>query len=122
MEGNPYGVLEGLTIGAYAIGADEGYVYIRQEYPLALENLSAAIEDAEERGLLGKDILGSGFDFEVKVHRGAGAFVCGEETALLISLEGEVGEPRPRPPYPAVKGSGASRRTSTMWRLGPMSL
>jgi NADH-quinone oxidoreductase subunit F len=104
MEGNPYGVLEGLTIGAYAIGSHEGYVYIRQEYPLALENLIAAIEDAENRGLLGTNILGSGFDFQVKVHRGAGAFVCGEETALLISLEGEVGEPRPRPPYPAVQG------------------
>lgn len=104
MEGNPYGVLEGLTIGAFAIGANEGYVYIRQEYPLALENLTSAIEDAENRGLLGTDILGSGFDFRVKVHRGAGAFVCGEETALIISLEGEVGEPRPRPPYPAVKG------------------
>jgi NADH:ubiquinone oxidoreductase subunit F (NADH-binding)/(2Fe-2S) ferredoxin/Pyruvate/2-oxoacid:ferredoxin oxidoreductase delta subunit len=104
MEGNPYGVLEGLTIGAYAIGAHEGYVYIRQEYPLALENLTSAIEDAEIRGLLGTDILGSGFDFQVRVHRGAGAFVCGEETALLISLEGEVGEPKPRPPYPAEKG------------------
>ena len=104
MEGNPYGVLEGLTIGAYAIGANEGFVYIRQEYPLALENLMCAIEDAEQRGLLGTDILGSGFDFHVRVHRGAGAFVCGEETALLISLEGEVGEPKPRPPYPAVKG------------------
>jgi NADH-quinone oxidoreductase subunit F len=104
MEGNPYGVLEGLTIGAYAIGSHEGYVYIRQEYPLALENLTAAIDDAEARGLLGEDIFGSGFDFHVKVHRGAGAFVCGEETALIISLEGEVGEPKPRPPYPAVQG------------------
>jgi len=104
MEGNPYGVLEGLIIGAYAIGAHEGYFYVRQEYPLALENLSVAIERAEARGLLGKNILGSGFDFTVKVHRGAGAFVCGEETALLRSLEGKAGEPRPRPPYPAVKG------------------
>ncbi len=104
MEGNPFGVLEGLTIGAYAIGAQEGYVYIRQEYPLALQNLELAIKTAEEHGLLGRDILGSGFDFKVTVHRGAGAFVCGEETALLISLEGRVGEPRPRPPYPAVSG------------------
>ena len=104
MEGNPLGVLEGLLIGAYAIGAHEGYFYIRQEYPLALKNLGIAIGHAEEYGLLGKDILGSGFDFSVKVHRGAGAFVCGEETALLKSLEGKVGEPRPRPPYPAVKG------------------
>jgi NADH-quinone oxidoreductase subunit F len=104
MEGNPYGVLEGLLIGAYAIGAHEGYVYVRQEYPLALENLGVAIQNAMEHGLLGEDILGSGFHFHLKVHRGAGAFVCGEETALLMSLEGKAGEPRPRPPYPAVKG------------------
>jgi len=104
MEGNPFSVLEGLMIGAYAIGAHEGYVYIRQEYPLAVENLGVAIEQAEQYGLLGSDLLGSGFDFNIKVHRGAGAFVCGEETALLKSLEGKAGEPRPRPPYPAVKG------------------
>jgi len=104
MEGNPFAVIEGLLIGAYAIGASEGYVYVRQEYPLAVENLGIALAKAEEVGLLGEDILGSGFDFRIKVHRGAGAFVCGEETALLASLEGRVGEPRPRPPYPAVKG------------------
>jgi NADH:ubiquinone oxidoreductase subunit F (NADH-binding)/(2Fe-2S) ferredoxin/Pyruvate/2-oxoacid:ferredoxin oxidoreductase delta subunit len=104
MEGNPFAVLEGLLIGAYAIGASEGYVYIRQEYPLAVENLGIAIEQAQAHGLLGPKILGSGFDFELKVHKGAGAFVCGEETALLMSLEGVTGEPRPRPPYPAVKG------------------
>jgi len=104
MEGNPYCVLEGLAIGAYAIGAHEGYFYVRQEYPLALKNLEIAIARAKELGLLGENILGTGFDFHVKVHRGAGAFVCGEETALLKSLEGRVGEPRPRPPYPAVKG------------------
>jgi NADH-quinone oxidoreductase subunit F len=104
MEGNPYCVLEGLTIGAFAIGAHEGYVYIRQEYPLAVQNLGVAIERAREHGLLGPDILGSGFDFDVKVHQGAGAFVCGEETALLLSLEGKAGQPRPRPPYPVVKG------------------
>jgi NADH:ubiquinone oxidoreductase subunit F (NADH-binding)/(2Fe-2S) ferredoxin/Pyruvate/2-oxoacid:ferredoxin oxidoreductase delta subunit len=104
MEGNPYCVIEGLMIGAYAIGSHEGYIYVRQEYPLAVENVGIAIRQAEEHGLLGKDILGSGFDFSVKVHRGAGAFVCGEETALLKSLEGKAGEPRPRPPYPAVKG------------------
>ena len=104
LEGNPFSVLEGLTIGAYAIGAQEGYVYVRQEYPLAVENITLAIEKAEEHGLLGENILGSGFSFRVKVHRGAGAFVCGEETALLASLEGKPGEPRARPPYPAVKG------------------
>ena len=104
MEGNPLGVLEGLAIGAYAIGATEGYVYIRQEYPLAVKNLDVAIALAREYGLLGENILGSGFNFDVKVHQGAGAFVCGEETALLLSLEGKAGQPRPRPPYPAVKG------------------
>jgi NADH-quinone oxidoreductase subunit F len=104
LEGNPFSVLEGLTIGAYAIGAHEGYIYVRQEYPLAVENVTLAIKRAEEYGFIGKNILGSGFDFTVKVHRGAGAFVCGEETALLMSLEGKAGEPRSRPPYPAVKG------------------
>ncbi len=104
MEGNPFCVLEGLLIGAYAIGAHEGYIYVRQEYPLAVENVTAAIRTAEERGLLGKNILGSGFDFIIKVHKGAGAFVCGEETALIMSLEGKVGEPKSRPPYPAVRG------------------
>ena len=104
MEGNPHCVLEGLLIGAYAIGAHEGYIYVRQEYPLAVENVTVAIRTAEEYGLLGKDILGSGFDFVIKVHKGAGAFVCGEETALIMSLEGKVGEPKSRPPYPAVRG------------------
>ncbi len=104
LEGNPFSVLEGLTIGAYAIGAHEGYIYVRQEYPLAVENVTLAIKRAEGHGFLGENILGSGFDFTVKVHRGAGAFVCGEETALLASLEGKPGEPRARPPYPAVKG------------------
>jgi len=104
MEGNPFAVLEGLMIGAYAIGANEGYVYVRQEYPLAVANLAIAIGKAEECGLLGNDILGSGFDFTVKVHRGAGAFICGEETSLLNSLEGKPGEPNARPPFPATKG------------------
>jgi len=104
MEGNPFSVLEGLLIGAYAIGAHEGYIYVRQEYPLAVENVTSAISTAEEFGLLGKDILGSGYDFIIKVHKGAGAFVCGEETALIHSLEGKVGEPKARPPYPAVRG------------------
>ncbi len=104
LEGNPHAVLEGLLIGAYAIDAHEGYIYVRQEYPLAVKNVTIAIEQAEEYGFLGKNILGSGFDFTIKVHRGAGAFVCGEETALLKSLEGLPGDPRPRPPYPPVKG------------------
>ncbi len=96
LEGNPHAILEGLTIGAYAIGAHEGYIYVRQEYPLAVENVTLAIARAEEYGLLGENILGSGFDFRVIVHRGAGAFVCGESTALMTALEGRVGEPRPK--------------------------
>jgi len=104
LEGNPHSILEGLIIGAYAIGSHEGYIYVRQEYPLALENAGIAIKQAEEHGFFGTNILGSGFDFYVKVHRGAGAFVCGEETALLLSLEGKPGEPRARPPYPATRG------------------
>jgi NADH:ubiquinone oxidoreductase subunit F (NADH-binding)/(2Fe-2S) ferredoxin len=104
LEGNPHSILEGLIIGAYAIGAHEGYVYVRQEYPLALENVGVAIKQAQEYGFLGKNILGSGFDFNIRVNRGAGAFVCGEETALLLSLEGKPGEPRARPPYPATSG------------------
>ena len=96
LEGNPHAVLEGLTIGAYAVGAHEGYIYVRQEYPLAVENVFTAIKQAEEHGLLGKNILGSGFDFIVKVHQGAGAFVCGESTALMTALEGRAGEPRPK--------------------------
>jgi NADH:ubiquinone oxidoreductase subunit F (NADH-binding)/(2Fe-2S) ferredoxin/Pyruvate/2-oxoacid:ferredoxin oxidoreductase delta subunit len=104
LEGNPHGVLEGLIIGAYAIGAQQGYIYCRQEYPLAIENITLAIKKAEEHGFLGKNILGSGFDFNIEVAQGAGAFVCGEETALIRSLEGKAGEPKPRPPFPAIKG------------------
>lgn len=96
LEGNPHSILEGLTIGAYAIGSHEGYIYVRQEYPLAVENVNIAIKQAEEYGFLGKNILGSGFDFTVKVHQGAGAFVCGESTALMTALEGRAGEPRPK--------------------------
>jgi len=96
LEGNPHSILEGLTIGAYAIGSHEGYIYVRQEYPLAVVNVNIAIRQAEEYGLLGKNILGSGFDFTVKVHQGAGAFVCGESTALMTALEGRAGEPRPK--------------------------
>jgi NADP-reducing hydrogenase subunit HndC len=104
LEGNPHSVLEGLTIGAYAIGAHEGYIYVRQEYPLAVENVGIAIKQAEEYGLLGENILGSGFDFTVKVHRGAGAFVSGESSALMTAIEGRVGEPRPKYIHTAVKG------------------
>ncbi|MBM3315028.1 hydrogenase, partial [candidate division WOR-3 bacterium] len=104
LEGNPHGVLEGMIIGAYAIGATEGVVYVRTEYPLAVANVTRALEQARELGLLGKNILGSGFDFDVTIARGAGAFVCGEETALIASIEGRIGEPRQRPPYPSEKG------------------
>jgi len=104
MEGNPHRVLEGMIIGAYAIGANKGYVYIRNEYPLAVKHLRRAIEQAEAFGFLGKNILDSGFDFSINIKLGSGAFVCGEETALMASIEGRIGEPRPRPPYPAESG------------------
>jgi NADH:ubiquinone oxidoreductase subunit F (NADH-binding)/(2Fe-2S) ferredoxin len=104
LEGNPHSVLEGLTIGAYAIGASQGFVYVRQEYPLAVENLNAALEQARDYGLLGKNILGSGFNFDVMVHRGAGAFVSGESSALMTAIEGRVGEPRPKYIRTAVSG------------------
>ena len=104
IEGDPHVMLEGLLIGGYALGAREGYVYIRAEYPLAVERLKFAIEQLREAGLLGKKILGSGFDFDIKIREGAGAFVCGEETALMASIEGKRGMPRPRPPFPATSG------------------
>ena len=104
LEGNPHSILEGLLIGGYAIGAHEGYFYVRQEYPLAVENVALALKQAEERGLLGTNILGSGFDFTVQVHQGAGAFVCGESTALMTALEGRAGEPRPKYIRSNVKG------------------
>ena len=104
LEGNPHSILEGCTIGAYAIGSHEGYIYVRQEYPLAVENVNIAIKMAEEYGFLGKNILGSGFDFTVRVHRGAGAFVCGESTALMTALEGRVGEPRSKYIRSNIKG------------------
>ena len=104
LEGDPHSVLEGMIIGAYAIGACEGYVYVRAEYPLAVRNVGLAVKQAEDCGLLGENILDSGFDFTVRVDRAAGAFVCGEETALIAALEGRVGEPRLRPPYPAENG------------------
>ena len=104
MEGNPHSVLEGLTIGAYAIGSHEGFIYVRAEYPLAVENVGIAIQQAEGCGLLGKNILGSGFDFEVKVHRGAGAFISGESSALMTAIEGKVGEPKPKYIHTSEKG------------------
>jgi len=104
MEGNPHSILEGLTIGAYAIGAHEGFIYIRQEYPLAVENTRAAINQADEYGLLGKNILGSRFNFSVKIHMGAGAFVSGESSALMTAIEGKVGEPRPKYIHTSEKG------------------
>ena len=104
LEGDPHCVLEAMTIAGYAIGAHQGYIYVRAEYPVAVERLKIAIRQAREYGLLGKDILGLGFDFDIEIRLGAGAFVCGEETALMTSIEGHRGEPRPRPPFPAVKG------------------
>ena len=104
LEGDPHSLIEAMAIAGYAIGATEGYVYIRAEYPIAVKRLEIAIKQAREYGLLGKDIFGSGFDFDLFIRLGAGAFVCGEETALMTSIEGNRGEPRPRPPYPAVKG------------------
>ncbi len=104
LEGNPLAVIEGMVIAGYAIGAQNGYFYVRAEYPVAVRRLRIAIKQAEEEGLLGENILGSGFSFNVHIRLGAGAFVCGEETALLNSIEGKRGMPRPRPPFPAVKG------------------
>lgn len=120
IESDPHSILEGMLIGARAIGSEQGFIYIRNEYPLALKRMNTAIEQAREYGLIGKDILGTGFNFEVKVVRGAGAFVCGEETSLMASIEGRLGEPRgldllilPRAVF------GVSQPTSIMLRLGP---
>ena len=104
LEGDPHAVLEAMAIAGYAIGADEGYIYVRAEYPIAIHRLEVAIKQAREYGLLGNDIFGTGFNFDIQLRFGAGAFVCGEETALMTSIEGNRGEPRPRPPFPAVKG------------------
>jgi len=104
LEGDPHSVIEGMAIGAYAIGASQGYVYVRAEYPLAVERLQIAIDRARECGILGKNIFGSNFSFDIEIRMGSGAFVCGEETALIHSIEGKRGEPRPRPPFPAEKG------------------
>ncbi len=104
LEGDPYGLIEGMMIGAYAIGCTFGYVYCRAEYPLAIKRLQKAIDTCYERGILGKNCMGFGFDFDMKIKAGAGAFVCGEETALMASIEGQRGMSRPRPPFPAVRG------------------
>ena len=104
LEGDPHAILEAMAIGGYAIGADEGWIYVRAEYPIAVKRLEKAIEQAHEYGLLGNDIFGTGFNFDIHIRLGAGAFVCGEETALMASIEGKRGEPKPKPPFPAVKG------------------
>ena len=108
LEGDPHSVLEAMAIAAYAIGGKDGqchgYIYVRAEYPIAVHRLKIAIDQAREYGLLGKNIMGTGFNFDIDIRLGAGAFVCGEETALITSIEGNRGEPRPRPPFPAVKG------------------
>ena len=104
LEGDPHCIVEAMAIAGYAIGATKGFVYVRAEYPIAVQRLQIAIDEAREYGLLGKNIFDSGFDFDMEIRLGAGAFVCGEETALMTSIEGNRGEPRPRPPYPAVKG------------------
>ncbi len=104
LEGDPHAVLEAMTIAGYAIGAHQGYIYVRAEYPIAIKRLELAIKQARDYGLLGKNIFESGFDFDLELRLGSGAFVCGEETALMTSIEGNRGEPRPRPPFPAVKG------------------
>jgi NADH-quinone oxidoreductase subunit F len=116
LEGNPHLVLEGMIIGAYAVGSSEGYIYVRHEYPLAVENFGLALEEARERGLLGEDILGSGFDFDVHIARGGGAFVCGESSALMRSLEGDVGEPRAK--YVHSVERGLWEKPSTLNNVG----
>jgi NADP-reducing hydrogenase subunit HndC len=104
LEGDPHSVIEAMIIAGYAVGAHQGYIYVRAEYPIAVNRLQIAINQAREYGFLGKNIFGSGFDFDLEIRLGAGAFVCGEETALMISIEGKRGEPRSRPPFPAEKG------------------
>jgi NADH-quinone oxidoreductase subunit F len=104
LEGNPHSIIEGMVIGAYGTGATEGIVYVRNEYPVAVKHLNIALQQTHEMGLLGESILGTGFSFDIKMVKGAGAFVCGEETALIRSIEGKMGEPRQRPPFPIQKG------------------
>ena len=104
LEADPFSVIEAMEIAAYAVGADEGFIYVRAEYPIAVQRLEHAIKQANKYGLLGRNIFGTNFSFKLSLRLGAGAFVCGEETALLTSCEGNRGEPRPRPPYPANSG------------------
>ena len=104
LQGNPHSVIEGVIIAAYAVGATEGYIYLRADYPLAIQRITTALDQARELGLLGENILGTGIDFDIRLFQGAGAFVCGEETAQIAAIEGRRGMPRPRPPYPAHSG------------------
>ena len=119
LEGDPHVVLEAMAIAAYAIGSDEGYIYVRAEYPIAVKRLQIAIEQARAYGLLGEGIFGTNFNFDVHIRLGAGAFVCGEETALMASIEGLRGEPRPRPPFRLKRACSRSRPFSTTWRPMP---
>ena len=116
LEGDPHSVIEAMAIAAYAVGSDEGYIYVRAEYPLAVERLENALKQAREYGLLGKDIMGTGFDFDLEVRMGSGAFVCGEETALMRSIEGKRGEPRPRPAVPGHQGTLGKAESSQQRR------
>ena len=118
LEGDPHSVLEGMVIGAYAIGASEAYIYVRAEYPLAIQRLKVALAQMGKSGFLGENILGSGFNLHIKIKEGAGAFVCGEETAMMASIEGARGMPRPRPPFPATPDSGANLPISTTSKRG----
>jgi len=114
LEGNPHAVLEGMIIGAYAIGSSEGYIYVRNEYPLAVTNITIAIEKARKRGMIGKNILGTDFNFDIKINRGGGAFVCGESSALFASIEGRAGEPRANMSMPLIGAFMTNPRTSIM--------
>jgi len=116
LEGDPHSIVEAMAIAGYAIGANEGYIYIRGEYALAKDRLSRAIAQARQMKVLGQNIFGSGFDFDIHIHAGAGAYICGEETALIESIEGKRGEPRSRPPTRRRTGCGTSRQRSTTWR------
>ena len=111
LEGDPHSIIEGMMLGGYAIGASKGYVYVRAEYPIAVERLGNAIDQARKAGILGRDIMGSGFSFDLEIRIGAGAFVCGEETSLLASIEGKRGEPRQKPPFPFENGQCGAHHT-----------